>query len=170
MKNRSLILIAVIMAMLVCTPVFAAITATIGDQNSSGDYRVEVDSDGVFKFQNDTSILFPYQSGTTNDTLTAADSGRTYVVTSGAVSAVILKFPPAAVGMEFPIVSATTELIYLNPNGTDIINYASLAAGDAIYNSSSAKGDSITLFCVTAGEWSVKNAYGTWADGNSMGD
>lgn len=164
-KFRLFIVLAFLLAF--CTQSYAATTTTaLGNTNTSGVYRMIIDSDGVITYAADTSIKFPYQSGTTNDTLTAADSGRTYVVTSGAVSAVYLNLPAAAVGMEFPFISATTQSIYINPNSSDIINYASLSAGDTIYNSSAAKGDAITFFCVTANEWSVKPLVGTWADGN----
>lgn len=151
----------------------AGVVATMGNQNSSGKYTVEVSTDGskeTVTFASDAAILFPYQSGTTNDTLTAADSGRTYVVTSGGTSPAILQLPAAAVGMVFPIVSATTYAVYINPNGTDRINYASLSAGHAIYNSSAAKGDKITFYCVTANEWTVSVDVGTWATAGGIGD
>ncbi len=152
---------------------YCGVEATVGDKNSSGVHRIEVSTDGstgTVTFAADTAIKLPYQSGTTNDTLTAADSGRTYVTSTGTVSAVTFKLPAAAVGMFFPIIAGTTHSIYLNPNGTDIINYASLSAGDAIYNSSAAKGDSITLFCVTANQWEADIHNGTWADGGVFGD
>lgn len=149
----------------------ASITTALGNKNSSGEYRFTIDSDGIVTFQTDTAINFPYQSGTTNDTLTAADSGRTYVIISGGTNAPIMQLPVAAVGMEFPFVlDITAYSLYVNPNGTDIINYASLSAGDAIYNSSKAKGDSITFFCVVANQWSVKHINGTWATAGGIGD
>lgn len=171
MKPRLLIVAAImLLACFMCSPVSAAVlTGTFGDKNSSGNYRMQIDNDGLLTFASDTGIKFPYQSGTTNDTLTAADSGRTYVVTSGAISAPTLQLPAAAVGMVYPIVSATTEQIAINPNGTDIINYASLSAGDAIINGG-AKGDKITFYCVTANEWSVSVDVGTWVDANVWGD
>jgi len=147
------------------------LTATVGDQNSSGKHRIEVSTDGTngtVTFQNDTAILFPYQSGTTNDTLTAADSGRTYVTSSGTVSAVIINLPAATPGLNFPFITGTTHSLYVNPSGVETINYASLAAGDSIYNSSAAKGDSITLFCVIAGQWEADIHNGTWATGGGI--
>lgn len=173
MKISRLITLFII-AVLIATPLYAQSTnATFGNQNSSGEYRVEANTNGTITFASDTSIKFPYQSGTTNDTLTVADSGRTYVVTYDAdtqVSPPVIQLPAATVGMVFPIVSATTYSVYINPNGTDTIQYASLAAGHSIYNSSAAKGDSITLYCVVAGEWAVSINSGTWATGGNMGD
>lgn len=73
-------LIALALVALLAPSVYAAVTvATLGDQNSSYAYRVEVDSDGVVKFQTDTGIKYPYQYVTTSDTLTAAETGRTYL-------------------------------------------------------------------------------------------
>lgn len=175
-KLGSALILIFIFALILLFSVIAEATliATIGDKNSSGDYRVEVSTDGTnatFKFQTDTAILFPYQSGTTNDTLIAADSGRTYVITSATVNPVVISLPTAAVGMVFKFVSSSSShAVYVRPDGTDIINYASLAAGSAIYNSSAAKGDSITLFCVTANEWDVDPSVGTWASGGGIGD
>lgn len=143
---------------------YCVTTDTVGDKNTSGIHRVEV-KDGVFTFAADTGIEFPYQSGTTNDTLAAADSGRTYVISSGATSAVYLNLPAAVPGMVYPFINSSTEEVYINPDGTDIINYASLSAGDTIYNSSSAKGDSIKLICTVANTWDVEINNGTWQDG-----
>lgn len=166
LNKLGLVLIVLsVLILLFAGPGYCELTATIGDQNSSGKYRVEVDTDGIVTFQTDTAIKLPYQSGTTNDTLTAADSGRTYVTSSGTVSAVILNLPPATVGLYFPVITGTTHSVYLNPSGTEIINYASLSAGDSIYNSSAAKGDSITLFCAIAGQWEADIHNGTWATG-----
>jgi len=144
------------------------ITTALGNKNSSGNYRMTIDTDGIVTFQTDTAINFPYQSGTTNDTLTAADSGRTYVIGEGTDAAPFLRLPAAVPGMVFPFISSSSShSVYIIPNGTDIINYASLVAGDSIYNSSAAKGDSITLICTTANQWDVDIHNGTWADGNS---
>lgn len=154
---------------------YCGTTATFGDKNASGIHRMEASFDGTngtIKFAADTAILFPYQSGTTNDTLVAADSGRTYVVTGSTItSEPVLTLPAAAVGMVFPIISGTTYAVYINPNGTDTINYASLSAGDSISNTTtSAKGDAITFFCVTANAWEVQIISGTWADEDGFGD
>lgn len=166
MGKGIIVLFVLVLLFSMVTPGECVDTTRLGNKNSSGLYRIAIDTDGIVTFQADTAIKFPYDSGTTNDTLTAADTGREYVVTSGATSAVYLSLPAAAVGMVFPITSATTQAIYIDPNGTDIINYASLSAGDAIYNSSAAKGDSIKFVCVTANEWTVKPLVGTWADAN----
>ena len=165
MKPRLFVLMAVALLLLfaLSVPSFAAVTATLGDQNSSGSYRVQVDSDGVVTFASDTGIRFPYEAATTSDTLTAAESGKT-IVSSAPTQAPTFTLPAAAVGMEFTFVAATAVSIILDPNGTDIFKYASLSAGDRIYNSSAAAGDTIRVFCATANQWAVTPIVGTWAD------
>lgn len=165
-KLGLVLLVFSVLILLFARPGYAGLTATIGDQNSSGKYRIEIDTTGTVTFQTDTSILFPYQSGTTNDTLTVADSGRTYVTTTGTVSEVQITLPAAAVGMVYPFITGTTHSLRIHPDGTDTIQYASLSAGDSIKNTSAAKGDSITLICVIANEWAVDIHNGTWADAN----
>ena len=168
MNLRLFKFIAVVFSLLVLlsAPAFAAVTATLGDQNSSGEYRVKVDTDGVVTFASNTGILFPYEAATTSDTLTAAESGKTFVVAGATGSPPTYTLPVAAVGMEFTFVTANTVSVYLDPNGTDVFKYASLSAGDRIYNSSAAAGDTIKVFCATALEWAVTPIAGTWADAN----
>ncbi len=166
MKPRFTMLLAVLLSFVLAMPSFAAVTATLGDQNSSGNYRVQVDSDGVVTFAANTGIIFPYEAATTSDTLTAAESGKTFVVTPAAGSPPTYTLPVAAVGMEFTFVTTNTVSVYLDPNGTDIFKYASLSAGDRIYNSSAAAGDTIRVFCATANQWAVTPIAGTWADAN----
>ena len=166
---RNVITLIVMMCfMFAAVPVDASKVTALGRKNTSEEYVFEIDEDGLVTFRADAGIKFPYQSGTTNDTLTAADSGRTYVTSSGTVGAVLIDLPDAVPGLNYPFITGTTHSVYINPEGTDIINYASLAAGDSIYNSTAAKGDSIILFCVTADQWEVDIHNGTWADGNGI--
>jgi len=118
-KMGSVFSVLMFLAAFVSNPGYCALTAAIGDQNSSGNYRVEVDTDGVVTFANDTGIKFPYNSGTTDETLEAADSGRTYVTTTGTVNTVQITLPAAAVGMVYPFIAGTTlDTIFTVPTGT----------------------------------------------------
>ena len=150
-----------------------AVIDTLGRQDTTtGNYAIEVTTDGSTQsvnFNADTAIKSPYQAGTTNDTLTAADSGKTIITKSGTVSGVIFYLPDATVGVNFTFVAGTTHSIYLNPDASDTINYASLAVNDQLYNSSGAKGDSVTLFCGVADQWEVIVHSGTWVDGQVGG-
>lgn len=149
-----------------------SVIGTMGRQNSSGTYAVEVTTDGSTQSVNydpDTAIKMPYQAGTTNDTLTAADSGKTIVTKSGVVSPVIFKLPDATVQLNYTFVGGTAHAMYIDPATGDTINYASLSTNDSLTNSSAAKGDSVTFFCAVADQWEVIIHSGTWADGNSYG-
>lgn len=54
------LLIAVLFAMAFCGVANAAVTtATFGDYNSSGEYRVKADSDGVVTFASDSQLVLP---------------------------------------------------------------------------------------------------------------
>jgi|GEM_PF-4262464 len=152
--------------MLLASPSFAGLTATLGDKNSSNVHRVEVDTDGVVTLAQDTGIKLPYTTATTNTTMTAAQTGTTVVVTPSANNT-RMTLPTAVVGMQYSFVSDGTNYMCVKPQSTDTISFASLAAGQNLCNSSTpAKGDSITVFCATAGTWSVKSMRNTWAAGS----
>ena len=142
------------------------LTATFGDRNSSNVHRVVADNNGVVTFAQDTGIKLPYTSGSTAETLTASQTGVTYVRTNGAGAAVdgaIYTLPTAAVGMEYTFVTDVAKIMEIDPQSSDTIQYASTSAGYRIRNTTAAAGDSITLFCAVANSWSVKTAKGTWA-------
>lgn len=167
---KRILSLAVFALLVLCSSSFAAVTtATFGDYNSSGVYRLTADSDGVLTYAQDTGIKYPYiATATTNTTLTAAQSGTTVVFGNGsgvAKSGTMYTLPTAVVGMEYTIVSDVAFFFYVDPQSTDTINYSTAAAGNRISNSSAAAGDSITLFCATAGKWSIAAKSGTWVVG-----
>ncbi len=151
-------------------------TATFGDQNASGVYRLRAETDqstgtnyGWVVFAQDTGIYLPYTTASTNQTLVAAQTGTTIVFNNGAGTAqngTAFTLPTAAVGMEYTIVADVAKYFFVDAQGTDTINFSTATAGQRISNSASAlAGDSITLFCATANKWSVKSKVGTWAVG-----
>lgn len=151
-------------------PAFAAVTtATFGDYNTSNAYRLTANSDGTLSFASDTSILYPYSTASTNQTLNALQSGSVIVFNNGlgtAQNATAFTLPTAVVGMQYTIVADITKWFFVDAQSTDTINFSTASAGQRISNSASAaSGDSITLFCATANKWSVSNREGTWAVG-----
>lgn len=149
-------------------------TATFGDQNSSGVYRLRADIDsstancaanstcGWLTFAQDTGIYWPYITATTTTTLVPAQSGTTLVVTP-VQGDTRVNLPAAVVGMEYAVVDDAAFSLAVYPATGDTINFASLAASAGLINSTSpAKGDSVTLFCSVAGKWSVSNMRNTW--------
>ncbi len=167
---KRILSLAVVALLAFSIPSFAAVkTATFGDYNSSNVYRLTADSDGTLTYASDTSILYPYSTASTNATLTALQSGSIIVFNNGAgaaASGTQFTLPTAAVGMEYTIVADIAKWIYVDAQSTDTINFSTATAGQRINNSSTAaKGDSITLFCASAGNWSVVDRIGTWAVG-----
>lgn len=146
-------------------------TGTFGDQNSNKDYRIISTTDGVIHVAQDTGVLFPYTTGSTNQTLTAAQTGTTYVFNNGAGTAqglTIFTLPTSAVGMQYSFISDIAKSFRIKPQSADIIDYSTAVAGSKVNNGGSAlAGDSITLFCATAGKWSIKNKVGTWTVDNN---
>lgn len=152
---------------------FGTTTGTLGNQNSSGDYAVTVTNDNVVHFAQDTGLLFPYTTASTNQTLTAVQTGVTLVFNNGAGTAnnlVIFTLPTAAVGMSYSFIADIAKSFRIKPQSADIINFSTAVAGSKINNGGSgAAGDAITLFCATAGKWSIKYKVGTWAVDNNPG-
>ncbi len=148
--------------------VFAAqATATMGDQNASGVYRVTTDINGVLTYAQDTGIVSPYTTATTNTTMTASQSGTTMVFT-GSSNNTKFTLPTAAVGLQYTFIDDATVYINIVPQTSDTINFASLSQGQYLANSSTpAKGDAVTLFCAVANKWSVKNMRNTWVGNNN---
>lgn len=145
----------------------APLTATFGDQNSSKAYRLQADTTGTVTYASDTSVLFPYSVATTNQTLTVANSGSIIVFNNSASTAAngtMFTLPTAAVGMQFTIISDIAKFMYIKPASTDTINFSTATAGQRLQNiTTAAAGDSISLFCASAGNWSVVDKTGTWA-------
>ena len=145
-------------------------TATFGDKNSAGLYRMVATNDGVITFQQDTGLTIPYIStATTNTTLTAAQTGTTVVLNNGngvAATNTMYTLPAATVGLNYSFITDVAKQFIVHPAGTDQIMYSTIPAGAGILNSSAAIGDSIEVVCLRAGKWSIKNITGTWANSN----
>ena len=158
----------------------AETTATFGDQNSSGEYRLKASSDangGYVTFAADTGIVYPYErytSANTDNTLLSNESGKTIVDTGGGplsggvgmCSKHIL--PTAAPGLQFTFIAGTKCTMTVDTASTsDTIEYSIsgtlLDAGDSV-KSTGQSGDSITVFSTVANKWSIKDMKSTWTD------
>lgn len=147
-------------------------TAQLGVYNTTdSQYGLEVDNANNFIFApTSSSIKWPGTTASTNVTLTAANSGQTIIFNNGggtAQSGTTFLLPSATVGLEIAVVADIAKWFYVKPGvGTDTINFSTATAGQRISNSgTAAAGDSITLYCATAGKWSVLDHNGTWAVG-----
>jgi hypothetical protein len=159
MKRLLFVLMAVLMV--AALPCYAANkTATFGDMNSSDEYRMTADTDGVITFASDTGIVLPYDTATTGETLTAAKSGVT-MVSSATVAGAKFILPTATVGLSIRLVAGTAYTIDAKPQSTDKINYSTAVTGNKIV-SAGGLADSVELFCATAGQWEIASMKGTW--------
>ena len=108
------------------------------------------------------------ESSTTDDTLTAVESGLRVVFnpTLDSHDSVTYTLPTAVQGLEFTFSAASADTINVDPIATDIIKYLGCSVGDKIA-SSGATGDCVTLSCHTTGYWAVTGMGSiAWTDAN----
>lgn len=107
--------------------------------------------------------LCPVEAKTANYTIVAGvDNGKCFT-NEGAVGTVIFALPPATVGQWYLFYVKATQIISIDPNGTEttaIDTGVQQAAGVAI--AANAIGEHIGLRCVKAGEWDSFDPVGTW--------
>jgi hypothetical protein len=158
MKKRLILLVALFLVLGSVQGYCATDLFAVG--KSSDNNLVKITSTGILE-----GARSNYEVATTNDTLTAIESGKTIIVTSTSTSTFTL--PADSLGLEYTLVAGRAVTIKVDPASTgDSIEYLELAGGDRIYNSSASTGDSIKLICGAANTWYVSNLVGTWADGN----
>lgn len=149
---------------------YSTTTGTLGDQNSNKDYRITTTQDGVVHFAQDTGVTFPFITASTNQTLTAAQTGTTMVFNNGVGAAkdnTTFTLPSAVVGLSYTVIGDVAHSFRLKPASGEIINYSTDIANSKVKNTSAAAGDSITVFCATIAQWSIKDKSGTWATDNT---
>lgn len=103
------------------------------------------------------------EAHTADDTLTAAESGSTHT-TYGASGTVVFSLPAAVLGMWFRFVVGAAQELRIDPNGTETISLPSTGVAGAAgkYLTANAAGESVVLFCASAGTWAVAGFTGTW--------
>ena len=104
-------------------------------------------------------------SADASDTITAADTGRIFVLEAGTY--VTLTLPAAADGLRYTFVMAsqgeTTTKISLIPVVTDHIRYTTMQTGKTLVAAEQATGASISILGDSDGFWAVISVNGTWA-------
>lgn len=174
-KNAGLLLLALFIVLVMAwPPVFAAEKAsTLGVPDSSGTYGVEVDTSNVINFNGE--VMLKYAAMTTSTSITAAQSGTTFVY-SPATTTSTATLPVAAVGLNYRFVQAVgtpnnVSNLVLKPDSGDtfvgcgtVAQTSTFAAGDRLI-SSRITGDSVTI-AGKSGTWYCVNQVGSWADNN----
>lgn len=164
MRNKLNIMIA-----FVALFVFALAPAVFaGPQFSLNDF--EIDSNGQMSYK---SLI---EVATTSDTVTAAETGKTFFpnISSGTIT---FTLPTAAAGLTYTFTSINGHAtsgqgtVILSPQATDTfvgcVNSSSTSTfttGDDL-DSPQATGDSVTLVGAST-KWYCTNRVGTWVDGN----
>ena len=171
-----------VMLFILACPVHAAdIVGTSGTPNSSGVYTTQVDTDRVVTVASDATLYvagatkMSYEAAITSDTLTALESGKTFIVNP--TTQMTFTLPDADVGLMYTFTAsngnaAGTKKFILDPKSTDtlrgVVNSSStstFAVGDSVI-SPGVTGDSITIFCAEDTYWDVVARIGTFVDNN----
>ena len=164
--------LAFIMALIFVMPLAnAAVVTCSGVPDSSSNCPLSIDDSGYVTFNG--GVYAKYEAATTNDTITAAETGKVFIVTPS--SPAIITLPTAAAGLRYRFVTGdqgvASKTLTINPQDADIIIWnnavagLTMAAGDAIKNSG-LTGDSVELVAVGTGYWYAVDLRGTWPDAN----
>jgi len=87
-----------------------------------------------------------------------ASEAGSYFTNTGATKAITFALPPAVVGLEYTFVrTADANTITVDPNGSEL--FYGNAAGH--YTKLNSAGATLTIRCIEAGKWMIKESYGT---------
>ena len=171
MKKLRLVLMALLAVLLFTSGAYC----TEGDELSTNNFRVDGNGQVFMKKLVETV--------TTSDTITAAESGKTFIITADS-GYIEFTLPTAAAGLNYTFISINggvgtgqynTGRVYIDPASTDVIHGCvtsdsgtTLAAGDSIFSSGST-GDAVTLVSHAATYWVCTNPVpaGGWTDGGT---
>ncbi len=142
-------------------------TYTIDSRNTSGTTTVSVTPAGVLSsisvHGDGTGDLYGYlaniNNSTGNVTLTAADSGKTFVTSTIPVTYTL---PANPTSLTYKFVVAGSKTLLVQPTGTDWIINKTGSSGD--YYKSSTLGSTLVLKGISASLWSVESEIGTWVE------
>lgn len=119
-----------------------------GDELTTNNFRI--DSNGEMWFKNLTEVV------STNDTVTAAESGKVFLVSSGGGYAhVKIALPAVAAGLTYTFVQqGTGTLVEIEPQSDDAFAYSTASTGDRIIGPATA-GASATVYASDDTTWFV---------------
>jgi hypothetical protein len=126
MKKYLVLLLALFMVFVIHSQGQCAVVPADGDQLSTVDFRID-SSGGVYH-----KALIEVVS--TNDTITAAESGKVFLINGDTVNEVLMTLPAADTGLVYTFVSVNSnaQKFEINPNGTDQLVFSTSAAGNRI--------------------------------------
>lgn len=144
MRKYLVLLLALVMVLTLQSGVYAA----EGDEISTTSFRVDGNGEMWYQVLN--------EAPTTNDTVTAAESGKVFLVNDGgAYPEILFNLPAADEGLTYTFVQqGTTTRFVLNPNGTDQLLYSTASAGNRIKAPATA-GSTATIYASDDTVWFV---------------
>lgn len=182
MSKKIFTLTAALLLLLV-SPVFAELEVQEDGTVVGGSFATQVDFQGSIDASGATStkvVRTPPlpESVTTDDTLTATETGKTFILSrSNASGGAVLTLPTAVAGLEYHFIdgagytngkAAGDGYLWINPEAADVINAdvsgAALGVGISL-RSPGNTGDSLALICGVANTWDVLQRTGTWVNG-----
>jgi len=140
MKKYLVVLLALLMVFTIQIRAYAA----DGDEISTTSFRI--DGNGEMYYQVLNEILI------TDDTVTASESGKVFLMHGS--TDVTMTLPAADEGLHYTFVNANATSFTVNPNGSETLNYKTLAAGDAM-RSGETVGDCVTVYASDDSVWFV---------------
>ena len=145
MRKFQVILLALLVALTLSSRAFAA----EGDEISTNSFRIDSNGEMWYQVLNEVA--------TTNDTVTAAESGKVFFISDGGgYGSVDMTLPAADEGLNYTFIQqGTGTRIVVKPNGTDQLLYSTAAAGDYL-QSPGTVGASIKVYASDDSVWFVE--------------
>jgi hypothetical protein len=152
MKKLLVLLLALFMAFSVQSRAYCA----EGDELSTTSFRIDGNGEMWYQVLNETI--------STNDTVTAAESGKVFFISNGGGYASInMTLPAADEGLVYTFIQkGTGTLVELVPNGTDAFLYSTANASDHLRGPATA-GATIEIFASDDSVWYVNTNGGTYS-------
>lgn len=117
---------------------------------------------GSFEAQGGTVAASNNAGANATVTLTAADSGETFINNTQATE---YDLPADPTGLTFTFIVGSTTQLNVDPNGSDqIINKT---ADTGYYYWADALGETLVLKGISTSQWAVVSEIGTWTDGGT---
>lgn len=150
-------------ALMVLLSATGAQCADLFNVEGSGGQNVRITSTGAILGDLESAEL-----ATTSDTVTAAESGRVFIVNSTGSNEATFTLPDASAGLHYTFIAGDNDTFHVDTQDSDTIKYGSIvmAAGDKLSSpSSQATGDTVTFFATGSSTW-YTTSNKTFIDGN----
>ena len=151
MRKYYVLLLALLMVFALHSSAFTA----ENDEFSTTSFRVDNNGEVWYKSLN--------EAVSTNDTVTAAESGKVFLMSGDSTNEIMMTLPAAAAGLTYTFVSINPDAqkFKINPNGTDQLVFSTSAAGNRIVSAGNIS-DAVTVVSSDDTVWAVIPLIGTF--------